>query len=87
MLIDIQDEKSAEELERYVMSPTVEEGSKPVFQDEEAGHKILSKQKTKFSASVPTLDAVEGRKKYIAFGIAIFTLYSYVDSIMKIIPI
>lgn len=71
------------------MSPTVEEDSKPVFQDEEAGHKILSKQKTKFSASVPTLDDddddVEGRKKYIAFGIAIFTLYSYVDLVFFLV--
>ena len=59
-------------------------------QDEESGQQISSKPEKQKSIirSVPTLDIVEGKKKIIAFIIFSFlTLYTYVDSIVKIIPV
>ena len=69
-----------------------EDDSKPVVLDEEAGYKWSTKAKsifrTNFEASMSTLDVVEGRKKYIAFVfVSFFTLYSYVDSFVKLLPI
>ena len=80
--IAIQDEEPAK------LEEGVEDGNETVFQDDEAGHMMeQSKAKPKVTVSVPTFDYVEGRKKYIAFVIvSIFTLYSYVDSVIKIIP-
>ena len=80
--IPIQEEEPAK------LEEGVEDGTEPVYQDEEAGDmRKPSKAKPKITAFVPTFDYIEGRKKYIAFVIvSIFTLYSYVDSVIKIIP-
>ena len=66
----------------------IEDTSEPVYQDEGDGDMTKSsKAKPKNTAFVPTFDYIEGRKKYIAFAIvSIFTLYSYVDSVIKLIP-
>lgn len=68
----------------------VVDDTKLELQDEEAGYKMASKPAKPKSivSAVPTFDAVEGKKKYIAFVIfTVVSLYSYVDSIIKIIPI
>ena len=66
----------------------VEDSTELVYQDEEDGDmRRPSKEKPKTTAFVPTFDYIEGRKKYIAFAIvSIFTLYSYVDLVIKLIP-
>ena len=65
--------------------------SEPAVSDEEAGHKKSTKVKPKLMANceastVSTFDAVEGRKKFIAFlCVSCVTLYSYgVDSLIKL---
>lgn len=68
----------------------LEKDTSRVCQDEESGQEISSKPEKPKSIirSVPTLDIVEGKKKIIAFIIfSFFTLYSYVDSIVKVIPV
>ena len=68
----------------------VEKNTNRACQDEESGQEISSKPEKPKSIirSVPTLDIVEGKKKIIAFIIfCFFTLYIYVDSIVKIIPV
>jgi len=67
----------------------LEKDTNRACQDEESGQEIPSKPEKSKSIirSVPTLDIVEGKKKIIAFMIfSFFTLYTYVDSIVKIIP-
>lgn len=59
-------------------------------QDEESGQEISSKPEKPKSMirSVPKLDIVVGKKKFIALIIfSFFTLYTYVDSIVEIIPV
>ena len=68
----------------------VEKNTNRACQDEESGQEVSSKPEKPKSIirSVPTLDIVEGKKKIIAFIIFSFvTLYTYVDSIVKIIPV
>ena len=68
----------------------LEKNTNRARQDEESGQEISSKPEKQKSIirSVPTLDIVEGKKKIIAFIIFSFlTLYTYVDSIVKIIPV
>ena len=68
----------------------LEKDTSRACQDEESGQEISSKPEKAKSIirSVPTLDIVEGKKKIIAFIIfSFFTLYSYVDSIVKVIPV
>ena len=68
----------------------LEKNNNRACQDEESGQEISSKPEKPKSIirSVPTLDIVEGKKKIIAFIIfCFFTLYTYVDSIVKIIPV
>lgn len=68
----------------------LEKDTSRVCQDEEIGQEISSKPEKPKSIIrwVPTLDIVEGKKKIIAFIIfSFFTLYSYVDSIVKVIPV
>lgn len=68
----------------------LEKDSNRACQDEECGPGISSKPEKPKSIirSVPTLDIVEGKKKIIAFVIfSFFTLYTYVDSIVKMIPV
>ena len=68
----------------------LEKDTSRACQDEESGQEISSKPEKPKSIipSVPTLDIVEGKKKIIAFIIfSFFTLYSYVDSIVKVIPV
>lgn len=68
----------------------LEKDTSRVCQDEESGQEISSKPEKPKSIIrwVPTLDIVEGKKKIIAFIIfSFFTLYSYVDSIVKVIPV
>ena len=68
----------------------VEKNTNRACQDEESGQEISSKPEKPKSIirSVPTLDIVEGKKKIIAFIIFSFvTLYTYVDSIVKMIPV
>ena len=80
------DESETEDAEFLV----VVDDTKLELQDEEAGYKMASKPAKPKSIvfAVPTFDAVEGKKKYIAFVIfTVVSLYSYVDSIIKIIPI
>ena len=80
--IPIQDEDPAK------LEEGVEDSIELVHQDEEAGDmRKPSKEKPKITAFVPIFYYIEGRKKYIAFAIvSIFTLYSYVDSVIKLIP-
>ena len=91
MVIPIPNEQH-EQLKEDSESSCTEDDNEPMVQDEEAGHKRPTKTKSKFrahlEASVSTFDVVEGRKKYIAFVfVSFFTLYSYVDSFIKLIPI
>ena len=68
----------------------LEKNTNRACQDEESGQEISSKPEKQKSiiSSVPTPDIVEGKKKIIAFIIFSFlTLYTYVDSIVKIIPV
>lgn len=68
----------------------LEKNTNRACQDEESGQEISSKPEKPKSIirSVPTLDIVEGKKKIIAFIIFSFvTLYTYVDSIVEIIPV
>ena len=93
MIISIPNEQlNEEQLKSDSESSCAEDDSEPVIPDEEAGYKGSTKAKSKFranlDASVSTFDVVEGRKKYIAFVFVSFlTLYSYVDSFVKLIPI
>ncbi|XP_078382627.1 uncharacterized protein LOC144665283 isoform X1 [Oculina patagonica] len=70
-------------------SSCTDDDSETAVPDEEAGYKRTCKAKPKFWANFEaSVDAVEGRKKYIAFVfVSFFTLYSYVDSFVKLIPI
>lgn len=68
----------------------LEKNTNRACQDEESGQEISCKPEKPKSIirSAPTLDIVEGKKKIIAFIIFSFvTLYTYVDSIVKIIPV
>lgn len=68
----------------------LEKDTNRACQDEESGQEISSKPEKPKSIirSVPTLDIVEGKKIIIAFIIfSFFTLCTYVDSIVKIIPV
>ena len=68
----------------------LEKNTNRACQDEESGQEISSKPEKPKSIirSVPTLDIVEGKKKIIGFIIFSFlTLYTYVESIVKIIPV
>lgn len=83
---------SNEQLKEDSESPCADDDSESAVPDVEAGCKRSAKAKPKFwanfEARVSTFDVVEGRKKYIAFVfVSFFTLYSYVDSFVKLIPI